>query len=67
MKIRFLFGYSGRETAMKAYSEGEIVDLAQQAAIELVQAGIAEEVTEFVMEPLPDAPKVKKVKHVTDK
>jgi hypothetical protein len=60
MKIRFLFGYTGRETAMKAYSEGEIVEMNHDAALTLINHGIAEEVTEFVLEPLPDVP-VKKL------
>ena len=60
MKIRFLFGYTGRETAMKAYSEGEIVEMNHDAALTLINHGIAEEVTEFVLEPLLEVP-VKKL------
>jgi hypothetical protein len=60
MKIRFLFGYCGRETAMKAYNEGEHVEMNHDAALTLVNHGIAEEVTEFKLEPLPDEkPKLK--------
>jgi hypothetical protein len=65
-KVRFLFGYMGRETAMKAYNEGEQVEMNHDAALTLITAGIAEEVTEFVLEPLPDAPVKKlnkKVRH----
>lgn len=54
MKIQFLFGYSGRETAMKAYEQGEIVEMNHDAALTLIEHGIAEEVTENVFEPLPD-------------
>jgi hypothetical protein len=47
MKIRFLFGYMGRETAMKAYNEGEVIEINHDAALTLIDHGIAEEVTEF--------------------
>lgn len=75
MKIRFLFGYCGRETAMLTYNEGEVVEMNHDAALTLVNNGIAEEVTDNVFEPLPDfnadiprvsKPKVKKVKYDTN-
>ena len=69
MKIRFLFGYTGRETAMLTYNEGEVVEMNHDAALTLVNNGIAEEVTDNVFEPLPDEvkkPKTKKVKYDTN-
>jgi len=52
MKVKFLQDYVGRETAMKQYKTGDTEIIGQQAAIELIQAGIVEEVAIF--EPLPD-------------
>jgi len=48
MKIKFLFGYSGRETAMRTYDVDDIADLPQAQAMELVRLGVAEEVEEEI-------------------
>jgi hypothetical protein len=44
MRVKFLFGYSGRETAMKTYDVDDIAELDHQAAIELIRLGVVEEV-----------------------
>jgi len=44
MKIKFLEDYIGRETAMKEYKKGDVLELDQQSAIELINFEIAEEV-----------------------
>ena len=52
MKIKFLYGYSGRETSMKTYDVDDVADLPQAQAMELVRLGVAEEVEESA-NPLP--------------
>lgn len=58
MKVKFLFGYSGRETAMKTYDVDDTADIPTAAALELIRLGVVEEVEEEVIEPvvgeLPD-------------
>jgi len=46
MKIKFLFGYSGRETAMKTYDVDDIVDIPTAQALQLISLGVVEEVEE---------------------
>lgn len=48
MKIKFLFGYSGRETAMKTYDVDDVADIPTAQALQLVYLGVAEEVEEEI-------------------
>jgi len=67
MKIKFLVDYIGRETAMKEYKKGDVLELDQQPAIELVNFEIAEEIVLTMDEEKPHyvagAKKVKNVKN----
>lgn len=64
MNIKFLQDYSGRETAMVQFHEGDIVDMSFPQASELVRLGVAEAVEDFEDKPAPV--KIKKVKHDTN-
>jgi hypothetical protein len=58
MKIKLLIDYVGRETSMSQRSKGDVLELDQQPAIELIVHGVAVEYIE--------KPKKKEVKDVTD-
>ena len=67
MKIKFLEDYIGRETAMKEYKKGDVLELDQQSAIELINFEIAEEVDLTETKDAGFVPKSsykEKVKHV---
>lgn len=53
---------------MITHEAGDVLELDHAPALDLISYGVAEEVAEFKLEPLPDMPKpkVKKVKHDTD-
>ena len=44
MKLKFLIDYVGRETAMAEYKAGDVDDIPQAQAMELVRLGVAEEI-----------------------
>jgi hypothetical protein len=49
MKIKFLVGYVGRETAMRTYIEGDEADISPAQALELIGLGVAEAVEDEVI------------------
>lgn len=49
MIVKFLFGYSGRETAMKTHDVDDVVDIPTAAALELIRLGVVEEVEEEIV------------------
>jgi hypothetical protein len=46
MKLKFLFDYLGRETAMKQYRKGDTDDFSTAQALELIRLEVAEEVVQ---------------------
>jgi hypothetical protein len=69
MKIKFLIGYVGRETAMRTYIEGDEADISPAQALELIGLGVAEAVVEVfgaLPEFHPTKERVSKPKKVTD-
>jgi hypothetical protein len=59
MKIKFLIGYVGRETAMRTYIEGDEADISPAQALELIGLGVAEAVVEKEDKPEPIKKQVK--------
>jgi hypothetical protein len=70
MKIKFLMNYVGRETAMKQYYKGDVEELPDAQALEIIRLGGAEEVVfaygyVSTLSELPaEKPKKKKVQNV---
>lgn len=49
MKIKFLVGYVGRETAMRSFLEGDVADISPAQALELIGLGVAEAMEDEVI------------------
>ena len=71
MKIKFLTNYIGRETAMKQYYKGDVEELPEAQALEIIRMGGAEEVvfahgyvSTLSELPVAEKPKKKKVQNV---
>lgn len=70
MRVKFLVGYVGRETAMRTYIEGDVADISPAQALELIGLGVVEAVEDEVLKALPEfhptKERVSKPKKVTD-